>query len=220
MKKEDIEDILLSFSFKEESRKEAEKAFASFYREYAGYLFVVVRNIKKDFDQFYEDLIDAVVTNTFVKFYNNPPMNFEILQGDTDRDVNQKMKGYLSKMARNELYDLLNTNVLKQEHQLTIDDDDIDFDPPDIIEMKTLQLGENEQLLEKALMTLKERDRHILINIYRYHEEGKKSPKELRSWLAKIHNTTELNIRKIKSRSEEKIKEYFEKHAKIKTIKS
>ena len=220
LKKEDLEDILLRFSFKEENVEEAEEAFTIFYREYSKYLYAVVAKIKNDFADYYDDLIDAVVTNTFIKIYNKPPIHFKISKDDTDKVVNKKMKGYLAKVAKNELYDLLKKNVLKQEHLLSIDDSEIDFDPPDISGIENIELSFNEKLLKEILLTFKERDQSILLNMYKYHEEGKKSPKEVRVWLAKVHNTTELNIRKIKSRCEAKIKEHFEKHTNFKIEKS
>lgn len=220
MKKGEIEDILLKFCFKDDNKKDADEAFAKFYREYSRYLYVVVANIKKNYPYYYDDLIDVVVSNTFLKIYNKPPMNFEILKEESHEEVNKKLKGYLSIAAKTVLYDLLKVNFFKQEHKLKIDDNDFDFDPPEIEQIEDFTISHNQKILREVLLTFKERDRNILLTLYQHYEKGKKSPKEVMQWLAEVHKTTDVNIRQIKSRCDKKICEYFEEHTKLKPVKS
>lgn len=220
MNKGELENILLQFSCKEENERDAQCAFKKFYREYSRYLYAVVRRIKQNYPSFYDDLVDIVVDETFIKIYNNPPLHFEIKVTDTDKDVNNKFKAYIATTAKHILFDLFKENYLKQEHILSIDDDEIDFDPPEVEVIEDAEKGVNHKILEEVLLTFHERDRSILLSLYQWHQDGKKPPKELTQWLVNTHKTTPENIRQIKSRCEKKIKDHFAIHTKLKPIKS
>src|SRR5690606_40598801 len=77
----------------------------------------------------------------------------------------------------------------------------------------------NFKVLDEALNMLSERDRHILLTLYLYYEEGKNTPSDVLKMLCKIYDTTPVNIRKIKERSEKKIVEYFSKHTQLTPLK-
>lgn len=218
LKREELEEILIKFSYQEENEQEAQKAFTIFYREYSKYLYKVIYEAKKSATYFYNDLIDIVVQNTFLKIYEKP-LDFIIEENETDIEVDKKLKGYLSVVAKNELKGLLNKKYCAQEHDLIIDDDESFFDPPDIKISEIEELSHNQKVLQEVLLTFSERDRLILLSLYDCHEEGKKTPKNTMAWLIKAHSTSDVNIRKIKSRCEKKIREYFEKNTTLKPIK-
>jgi len=218
LKKAELEEILLKFSYKEENELEAHKAFTIFYHEYSKYLSKVVFEAKRAAIYFYEDLVDIVVNNSFLIIYNSP-LDFNIEDQDCDLDVDKKMKGYLAVIAKNELKGLLNKKYCLQEHDLTIDDKDFSFDPPEIEINRAHNLSYNQRILQEVLLTFSERDRLILLSVYDCHEVGKKRPKDIMAWLTKVHNTTDMNIRKIKSRCDKKIKEYFERNTTLKPLK-
>jgi DNA-directed RNA polymerase specialized sigma24 family protein len=218
LKKSELEGLLLTFSYKEENKNEAQRAFELFYREYSKYLYKVVYEAKKSAPYFYNELIDIVVGNVFIKIYNKP-LDFIISEDETDEDVDKKMKGYLAKIAKNELYTLLKKEYCKQEHRLIIDDDESFFEPPQVVIQEDVKLSHSQKLLNEVLYTFSERDRLIILSIYDYHQEGKNCPKEIMDWLVQTHKTSSVNIRKIKSRCDKKIIEYFEKHSTLKPLK-
>ena len=53
-----------------------------------------------------------------------------------------------------------------------------------------------------------------------YYDEGKKTPSDVLKTLSEMYNTTNVNIRKIKERSEKKIKDYFIKNTQLKPLKN
>ena len=218
MGKEELEEILLKFSYKEDYKEEADKAFVKLYRAYSKYLTFVVRRSKEKYYNFYDEIIHDVVNNTFLKIYEKP-FNFDISSKDTYTVVDKKFKGYLSRIAKNELIDLTSRNHAKEEHKLYIDDDDLNFDPPEIKVIKELTPSENKKLLKEVLLTFSEMQRSIILELYEYHVEGKKPPKEVISRLIRIHKTTKENIRQIKHRCDKKIVEHFKKHSKLKPLK-
>ena len=218
MKKEELEEILLKFSYREENEQEAQESFIIFYRKYSKYLYKVVLEAKKSASYYYDDLVDIVVNNTFLKIYEKS-LDFLIKEEDTDVDVDKKMKGYLAVIAKNELNSLLNKKFCYQEHNLIIDDDESLFDPEEIELSEENVLSDNQKILQQVLLTFSERDRLILLSLYDNHEQGRKTPKDVMAWLMKIHNTSDMNIRKIKSRCDKKIKEYFKKHTTLKPLK-
>jgi hypothetical protein len=218
LKKEELEEILLKFSYREENEREAQEAFFIFYREYSKYLSKVVYEAKKTAIYFYNDIVDIVVDNTFLKIYEKS-LDFVINEEDSDSDVDKKMKGYLAVIAKNELRGLLNKKYCYQEHSLIIDDDESIFDPLEIEITEIGELSHNQKILQEELMTFSERDRSILLSLYNCHEEGRNTPKETMAWLMKTHQTSDMNIRKIKSRCEKEIREYFEKNTTLKPLK-
>jgi hypothetical protein len=218
LKKEELEEILLKFSYREENEREAQEAFFIFYREYSKYLSKVVYEAKKTAIYFYNDIVDIVVDNTFLKIYEKS-LDFVINEEDSDSDVDKKMKGYLAVIAKNELRGLLNKKYCYQEHSLIIDDDESIFDPLEIEITEIGELSHNQKILQEVLMTFSERDRSILLSLYNCHEEGRNTPKETMAWLMKTHQTSDMNIRKIKSRCEKEIREYFEKNTTLKPLK-
>ena len=219
IEKEEIEDMLLAFYYKDENKKEAENAFSKLYRIYSSYILVVVQEVKKAQSfNFYDDIVDAVVTNTFLTFYEKFE-NFNIDEKDSSRDVNYKLKAYLSKIAKNELFDLMKKSYFESEHELSLDNDEFNNEAIDIELDEKVEDSLYVKMLKEILNTFKERDRAILLSLYDHYQNGKKSPKELREWLCKVHNTTEDNIRKVKSRCEKKIVAFFEQETELKSLK-
>lgn len=213
MKKEELENILLCFSLRDENRTEAEKAFEIFYKEYSKYIFVVISKLKMSYPNFYDDIIDVTVNNTLLKVYENPPLDFKILDSDTDNDVNNKFKAYLVKKAKWLFYDSMKTNQFLRSFDLRIDDEDDLFEPillplPD----KNFKLEKNLKTLQEVIVTLSEKERDILLTIFEYYDCGKKLPKEVLQVLSGSHKITKDSIRKVKERGIKKIIKHFQLH--------
>src|SRR5690606_14377876 len=74
------------------------------------------------------------------------------------------------------------------------------------IEVVDEAISQNHQVLQEVLLSLKEREREIIRMYYTYFEEGKKLPSEIIAEMASTFKTNPVNIRKIVSRTKEKIK--------------
>jgi DNA-directed RNA polymerase specialized sigma24 family protein len=225
--KNEIEEILLKFSYNKDSRNEAEIAFVLFYKEYSRYLTKVVSEALKKYPFFVRETINNVINDTFLKIFLNP-FSFEIKDDDTDESTNLKLKGYLAIIAKNIIYDSVEIAIkenylrktdedsLKENHLKLIDDDEQYFDPPDVIIPEELPLSQKRKILDEILNTFKERDRLILLTLYEYYyKDGdgkiKYTPTEVLDWLEITHKTSRANINQIKSRCDKKIIEHFEK---------
>lgn len=218
MKKSEIEELLINFSYKEEFKSNAENSFIEFYRVYSKYLYKVVIEAKRKYSFLRDDIVDDIVNNTFLKIYENPLL-FIIDETLSDSSTDARFKAYLSTIAKNNLKDLLNTEI-KENHLKIIDDDDEKFDPPEIEVDENFSLSEMRVTLNEVLNTFKERDRAILLTLYEFYEEGKNTPTETLDWLCQIHKTTRDNIKAIKSRCNKKIIDHFKTKLKIQNLTS
>lgn len=206
----------MNFSYKEEFRSDAENSFTKFYREYSKYLYKVVIEAKKKYPFLRDDIIDDIVNNTFLKIYENPLL-FQIDESHSDHITDARFKAYLSTIAKNNLKDLLNTEI-KENHLKIIDDDEQIFDPPEIEIEENISLSQMRIILDEILNTFKERDKAILLTLYEFYEEGKNTPSKTLDWLCEVHKTTRDNIKAIKSRCNKKIIDHF--NSKLKNTKT
>jgi RNA polymerase sigma factor (sigma-70 family) len=208
-----IEEILLKFSYKGEDLKGAEKAFNELYLSYSKLVFSVVRDRLIDIGMRDHQLRDAIMTNTFLKVYEKP-LKFSFPEGAKN---DSSFKGWLLTIAHNEMCNLMSeffdkNQVLEAETQeVAFSDDEISDET---------YTSANSKLLTDALNSLPERDREILLALYTFYELGKKTPSKTLDGLCVMYGTTRVNIRKIKQRSEEKIKEYCLKNSQLKPVKS
>lgn len=215
LSKKQIEDILLKFSYKEDSRKEAEESFVLFYKVFSKYLTKVVTQALKKYPFFSDETITDVTNDTILKLFQNP-FSFKISIDDTDKSTNLKLKGYLAIIAKNIIFDSVDY-TFKENHLKIIDDDGIYFDPPAFIILEEIPISESRKILDEILNTFKERDRLILLTLYEYYYKDsdgkvKYTPSEVLDWLEITHKTTRTNINQIKSRCDKKIREHFEKY--------
>lgn len=216
MKSEDLEEILLAIAYKEEDSQKADSSFNTLYREYSKLLYAVVRKRLSNMGICDEQILDAVINNTFLNIYENPLL-FSFPKNVANK-TDGSFKAWIITIAKNELMDMLNEykplNVKSNDDKIESAFQETYLDN-DTIEISRINI----QILEEALKTISERDREILRTLYMYHEEGKNTPSEVLNELCSFFGTTRDNIRKIKERSEKKIVEYFSKHTQLKPLK-
>ncbi|RZK38019.1 MAG: sigma-70 family RNA polymerase sigma factor [Pedobacter sp.] len=210
MTKEEIEDILLVISDRSDNEKEAVEAFAALYRGYSKFLYSVVSASLKQRGIYDEHLADTVLNNTFFIVYEKP-LSFSF---PSDASGDQKFKAWLATVAKNEL-----KRLLLEFYDNTVQMDVLASEPVDEGIPDDVFDSVNYKILDGALSALSERDRHILMTLYLYHEKDKNTPSNVYSMLCKMYNTTNANIRKIKERSEKKIVEYFSKYSQLTPLK-
>lgn len=202
---EALADLFLAMSIKDEAPKDAEIAFCEFHSRYKNYLYTILKKACSSWKMYGEDLIEAVFDNTFLKVYEKAD-TFIFIDDIADKGQDKRMKAWLGKVAHREMLQLL------REYR----DDNIDF----IEDFSLYEESEEShisiespelQLLEKALNSIKERDRDILKTYLMYEDGNKKLPRVEIQRLANCWGVHPDNLRQIKKRSLDKVKEYVNK---------
>ncbi len=203
---EALADLFLSMALKEDNRQEAEKAFAEFYNRYKSYLYTVVRNACKSWVIYGDELIEEVHRNTFLTVYEKAE-SFLLIEDAPFERQEKRMKSWLGKIAQREMFKLI--RELKEDKEKIEYHNDLTFLENSDEEIKPKK-SEDFLLAEKALQTLSERDRNILVT-YRMNEDGNKNlPSNEIQKLADIWDVLPDNMRQIKKRSFAKVKKYIE----------
>lgn len=203
---EALADLFLSMALKEDDRQGAEKAFADFYNRYKNYLYTVVRNACKSWEMYGDELIQGVHQNTFLTVYEKAESFFRIEEVPIERQE-KRMKSWLGKIAEREMYKLL--RELKDEKEKIDYHDDLTFLENSDEEIKP-QKSEEFLLAERALQTLSERDRNILVTYLMFEDGSKKLPSNEIQRLADMWDVLPDNMRQIKKRSLAKAEKYIE----------
>jgi RNA polymerase sigma factor (sigma-70 family) len=203
---EALAELFLSMAMKEENLQEAEKAFAKFYNLYKNYLYTVAKKVCKNWTMYGDDLIQDVHQNTFLTVYENAENFIQIEDVPFERQE-RHLKAWLGTIAKNEMLQLLREQKENKEKTTYLPDLSY-FDDKEI--ESTLPISENVLLVEKALNSLTERDRDILITYLMFEDGNKKLPSEEIQRLADIWDVHPDNMRQIKKRSIEKVKKYIE----------
>ncbi len=203
---EALADLFLSMALKEDDRQEAEKAFAEFYNRYKNYLYTVVRNACKSWEKYGDELIEGVHLNTFLTIYEKAD-SFLLIENIPFERQEKRMKSWLGKIARTEMFKLL--RELKDEKDNIEYHDDLTFLENSDEEIKP-QKSEEFLLAEKALQALRERDRSILVTYLMFEDGKKKMPSNEIQRLADMWDVLPDNMRQIKKRSLAKVKKYIE----------
>jgi len=217
----DIVDLLFYISEKESDSQQAEKAFAFVYKEFSELVFNVVKktlffNSEREKNEF----ANTVTNNTFLEIYSKPlNFDFDAKQHPTEEIA---FKAYLIGIAKNEKNDLLKMSLNYSDVQKKVIDGDEDFFEPrvsdDIFKELEGKLSTSRQLLDEILVSLSDRDRHIILSFYDNYEEGKKTPSEVLDFIESIYGTTRDNIRMIRSRVRKKLIKEIESKSNLKAL--
>ena len=213
-----IEELKKKITFiknKADDEKLAQEAFTVLYKSYGKLLYSIINSKVSQMGLYDQDLVGTIHSNTFLIMYEK--MNTFNLPDNSENDG--YFKAWLSTIAKNEFLKTCKTsnNIVR-----AVSDEELNKNTLFISEPISDDLYEsvNFKLLHDALEQFSIRDKEILLTLYTFHEKGKNTPTEVLDELCKLHNTTKMNIRKIKSRCEQKIIEYFEKHSTLKPIKN
>lgn len=212
MQTQQLEDILLTISYKEENEKESLDAFNLLYKEYSKLLSGIVKKNLKDMGIYDVELHQVVINNVFYKLYEKPLL-FSVPR---DAKNDNCFKAWLSVVARNELI----SQIKQYNRKERLFDSASEESLLERVEINPeVTSGINFEIMQGALDSLSQRDREIMMMLYNYYEEGKKTPTEILDEIAALHKTTKPNIRKIRERSVKKIIDYFSKRTELKPIK-
>jgi RNA polymerase sigma factor (sigma-70 family) len=155
-----------------------------------------------------DELIEVVHQNTFLTVYEKAEKYLSIDNIPFERQE-KRMKSWLGEIARTEMFKLL--REIKDEKDNIEYHDDLTFLENSDKEIKS-QKSEDFLLAEKALNTLNERDRNILVTYLMFEDGNKKLPSIEIQRLADMWNVLPDNMRQIKKRSLEKVKKYIESY--------
>lgn len=205
---EALANLFLAMAMKEEDRQNAEKAFTEFYNRYKNFLFTVIKKACKSWEMYGDELIETVFENTFLTVFDKAETFLKLDDIPFERQE-KRMKAWLSQIAKNEMLQLLK--------QYRIDKDKIEFTDDlnfiERIENETEEITSDDILLaEKALKTLSERDRNILITYLIYEDGNKKLPSSEIQKLANMWGVLPDNMRQIKKRSLAKLEIFIKTH--------
>ena len=205
---EALADLFLAMAMKEEDRQNAEKAFTEFYNRYKSFLFTVIKKACKSWEMYGDELIENVFENTFLTVFDKAETFLKLDDIPFERQE-KRMKSWLSQIAKNEMLQLL--------RQYRIDNDKIEFTDDlsfiERIESESEEIISDDILLaEKALQTLCERDRNILVTYLMYEDGNKKLPSSEIQKLADMWGVLPDNMRQIKKRSLAKLEIFIKTH--------
>ena len=144
----ELEELLLKISYKDENRLSAENAFNTLYKHYSPFLSSVIKSALKEMGIYNEELYNIVMNNVFYKIFENP-FSFKIPVTATN---DKCFKGWLSKVAKNELLTQKMVFYSKEDKLNTISD--IEYFRSSEIKDDTYE-SSNTKMLKQALNTLK-----------------------------------------------------------------
>lgn len=205
---EALADLFLAMAMKEEDRQNAEKAFTEFYNRYKSFLFTVIKKACKSWEMYGDELIETVFENTFLTVFDKAETFLKLDDIPFERQE-KRMKAWLSQIAKNEMLQLLRQYRIDKDK--VVFTDDLSF--VEQMEDETEEIISDDILLaEKALQTLNERDRNILVTYLMYEDGNKKLPSSEIQKLADIWGVLPDNMRQIKKRSLAKLEIFIKTH--------
>lgn len=215
MKEESIEGLILIISDKDENHQKSEQAFTILYHRYGKYFLGVIFKMLADSGQYDEEFANEILDNVFIEIYSNPlKFSFDSNKHSTEEEA---FKAWVYTLVKYEFLDRIMELTQQRRKELLILDDDASFyEVEDIIEVNSESV--NSTMMEGALSSLSDRDRHIVSTYYLFYEEGKNAPSETLDMLCELYGTTRPNLRKIRERARKKIIAYVENKSNLKAV--
>ncbi len=197
------EDLLVLMSYRSENEREAEEAFKEFDSRYKSFIWSLCYYVCKNGPFGGKELAEDVFMQTRTRVYYS---------AHTYDSSKGKIKTWISRIAKNEMNDLLGVLKEKRIGEKTFVSLDealavVTVDVADEIETP------EKKLLNTALDSLTEKERDILMTYMLYQDGNKHLPDEVLEELRKRYQTTSANIRMIKMRTLDKIKKIIEANA-------
>ena len=195
---------------------QAELAYMEFYYRYSSHTLNVCRKSCYAFDSS-NLLADDIFQNTLLKILYKAH-TFKLKNPQEKTNISNEIKGWVSRIAKNELINFLRQNPDEKRlsdpfriRTFEIEDNEpllINNEGENIIEIQPPSI--NQIHLDKALTTLSERERYILMTYMQFYnpmEPDKHLPDDVLSSICNKFNIKPDNIRQIKGRALKKLKE-------------
>jgi RNA polymerase sigma factor (sigma-70 family) len=188
----------------------SQQAFEEFYNRFKHFVLLVCRKACNTFDHS-NQLADDIFQQTFLKVLHKG-YTFQKRTAPGKEIYTAEIKGWLSRIARNELINFLRKNP--DEESLTIparirsdELENISYDPGTVDEpfqLPTMQ----QRILDKGLSTLTEEEKLVLMTYmlyYNKHAPNNHLPDEIIKNLTDRLGVKSASLRQIKSRAIQKI---------------
>jgi RNA polymerase sigma factor (sigma-70 family) len=203
------EDLLVYMSLRVEDPSAAEEAWAEFYSRHIGYLFIQCR---KACLTVLGDLgVSDLVQETFIRAFEKAA-TFNS-RGSTDRDViRRQVRAWLGKIANRLFLDTFRGTSVSCDSGMDCPDAQ---STAEVKDCEPQPQSHRVKLIREALTTLTERERHILrvtadwYQADRIHQRVSKAEMGI---LVRQLETTAVNIRQIRKRAIDKVRDYIGSH--------
>lgn len=196
------EDLFAAMSLKTEDEKEAQNAFAIFYDRYGKSLWNLCLSVcSKLRIANKEEVAKDIFSNTMMKVYTSASYD----------SSKAKVTTWLSRIAKNELVNSLRAEVGKP---IILDEEILNNFYNNKDQDEEVVLPEKE-ILNAALDSLTERERHILMTYMLYSDGRKHLPNDVLQGLMEQYETTADNVKHIKSRALAKIKAHIKQNSNL-----
>jgi len=201
-----LSDLFLAMAMKDDDRKAAEEAFAVIYGQYSEFLYNVIKKACRAWSMYEEELEKSVFQNTFTTIFLKADQFFELDKLSPEKQM-KRFKAWISSIALNEMKMLLRES--REEKEKVEFSDDLSFigdtstkdNTPDSAKLK---------LIKKAIESLSEKDRDVLITYTAYQDGNKKLPSEEIQRLSKIWKVHPDSLRQIRKRAMNKVEKFVE----------
>ena len=175
---------------------EAKEAFGKIYNKYKNDLWRLCQSVCGD-----DGNADLVFGATWKKILNSPIYDYN--------KYGVSFNTWMSKIANRAWLDIKAKAILGSDAEMpeiAVAPEDFDCDEAD----ESISINEN--LLEEALHQLSEKEYDVLLTYIEYDTDQKKHvPDQIIEALKTKYQTTSVNLRKIKSRALQKVKDYIDK---------
>jgi RNA polymerase sigma factor (sigma-70 family) len=199
------EDLFVLMSYKEENEDEAKEAFTIFYDRYLKLVWSLCYKVCSYHDRSGNELAEDVFNNVMISIYEHP--TYDSSKG--------KLSTWISKIARNEmkdLLDLLNEKRIGEKKFVALNDKILSNIHEEVYSEADFETPEK-KILDDAIKTLSDREQEILLKYMLYQDGNKHLPDDVLKALCDKYGTTSVNLRKIKERSLKKIRIFIEQNS-------
>jgi len=212
------EDLFFYMACREEDSSTANLAFNEFYTRYKNYTFSVCRDFFISRNRFDEEDLKSFFHNVFLKIYYKSGE----ISIDSSVPIEERKYVILKIISRYVNYEGLTYMKSSRDPSSEINyTDELLNDIPEesLIEYESIE----KKMLNKALDSLGDRNKFILLDFYRYEtvnsEKGSWTPSDALDEMCEYYNTTKQALRKTKERALKKLKDYVDHTEKLKIVK-
>lgn len=202
---------LLTMASIDHSDPECIQAFEEFHGRHKEFVWQIAYNKAKNIDRYNVNEVAMVLfQNTFIKIHEKAD-KFDPPTLDVDVDCRKWITGIM----RNVGLQYLEENNKHKDHVVfmeVIPESGKDLHP----EEAPTPITYESKLLDKALKTLNDKEKDVLLAYYNFYTDGKVRDvsKEVKEALAKQFNVKVDSLKQIKKRALDKIKDYIDKNKK------
>lgn len=205
--KKPVEELFLMMAMKDDNQEDALSAFGEFYKRYQTFLDSICKKVCDISKLNNAEVSEVIYSNTLVKIYEKAISFVKIEKEKNISNKEKLLKGWIGKIAENELLQILRRGEHDCKKFVNIPDEDLPELTFDDSPAADIPLPEETRLLEAAMLELSITERDVLIEISLYKATGKYTPRDIIEKLSQQKHVTHDSIRQIYHRATNKIKQ-------------